>query len=638
VKAAVAVFALFALLVGLRLHGFSLPAWHRVIDGSAPNEILLGKSRLVRSDDYRVQIPFALSQAAHDPPFPAENRLIGLGQSAFVPIEAPVAHPLILFRPTVWGFFIGKDIGIAWLWWSRIFGLGVVWYFVFRVLTEGRRGLSLAGATSLVAAPFFAFWSYNGAPHAAAMGAAFLATVSLLRAEGRRAIWASGAALALAGGWFALAFYPPYQVTLAWLYLALVTGFLLRERERLPLHRDVSTRTLALAAATLFVAAVACAFVWEAGDALTALQRTVYPGERQNASGDRPLWQIVNANFASTLWAESWGPFYNICEAASFWLVAPPLVVFAGWRAVRRKAPIDTLSVVVLVYAVTFALYAAGPFPGWLLKATGLGLVPAKRVVIGLGLADAVLVLRFLAISTPALGRERIHAAVIAAGWALALGLASVPLAGALRGARPWLLVALAIANGLLAWVAMVSRRRTIAAWVVAGASFGSSIWFNPLVVGGTEFLTQNELSRRIVEIDRSEGGKTTWAAFGGEEVADLFRILGVRSVNGLHALPQRALWRRIDPMERRARIYGRYAHIVFRAAPVGDPVFRLILGDIVGVDIDPKTPALRALGVTHVLLHGDEADRLSFEQLAPFERLGSVGKNHLYRVTPASR
>jgi hypothetical protein len=634
-KKAPFVVALFALLVGLRVHGFSLPAWHRVIDGSAPDEILLGEWRSIRSDDFRVSIPLALSQAAHDPPFPVENRLIGLGQNAFVPIEAPVAHPLILFRPTVWGFFLGNDVGIAWMWWSRIFGLGVVWYFVFKVLTEGRRGLSLAGAATLVAAPFFAFWSYNAGPHTAATGAAFLATVSLLRAERRRAILASGAALAAAGGWFVLAVYPPYQITLAWLYVALVVGVLLRERERLPLRRDVAARALALAGAGLFVVAVLAAFLWEAGDAIAALQRTIYPGRRLIASGARPLWQLLNANFASGLWAESWGSLYNICEAASFWFIAPPLVVFAGFRAARRKAPLDVLFVAVLVYVVMFTLYAAGPFPVWLSKVMGLDLVPAKRVVIGLGLADTLLVLRFLATTAPAVGGERIHAGVIAAGWALALGIASIPLAQAFDGARPPVLYGLAIANGSLAWIAMVSTRRTIAAWLLAAASLGSSLWFNPLVVGGSEFLTENALSRRIVEIDRNEGGHTTWAAFGGDEIADLFRVLGVRSVNGLQSLPQRDLWRRIDPVESRTRIYGRYAHVMFRAARVADPVFTLVADDVVLVDIDPATPALRALGVTHLLFHGTEEERVAFERLAP---LGSVGRNHLYRVAPAPR
>ena len=165
------------------MHGFSISAWHDVIDGSPQDEILLGAPRAIRSDDWKVQLPLVFAQAAHDPPFPLVNDRVGLGQSALLPIDLPVAHPLVLFRPTRWGFFLGNDTGLAWLWWSRVLGLVAVWYAVFRVTTGGRRDLAAAGAAILFASPFFQFWSFNAAQYAAAMGASFLATVSLARAS-----------------------------------------------------------------------------------------------------------------------------------------------------------------------------------------------------------------------------------------------------------------------------------------------------------------------------------------------------------------------------------------------------------------------------------------------------------------------
>ena len=44
--------ALFLLLTGLRLHGFSLPFWHQVIDRSEASEVLWGEPRLIRGDDW----------------------------------------------------------------------------------------------------------------------------------------------------------------------------------------------------------------------------------------------------------------------------------------------------------------------------------------------------------------------------------------------------------------------------------------------------------------------------------------------------------------------------------------------------------------------------------------------------------
>jgi hypothetical protein len=73
--------AAFVLLVAPRFHGFSLPIWHGSIDRSPTSEILLGEARSIRADDWALQLPLALAQAAHDPAFPVVNQSIGMGQN-----------------------------------------------------------------------------------------------------------------------------------------------------------------------------------------------------------------------------------------------------------------------------------------------------------------------------------------------------------------------------------------------------------------------------------------------------------------------------------------------------------------------------------------------------------------------------
>ena len=180
-----ALLLLFASLVALRVHGFSLAAWHEVIDGSAPTEVLLGTPRLIRSDDWKVHLPLLLAQTAQAPRFPVVNPSVGLGQNMLLPLDALVAHWVALFRPTMWGFLLGPDAGIAWLWWSRVLGLFGVWFAVLTVVTRGRFAPAATGAALLACAPFFQFWAFNGAPQVTSMGAAFLATVALARARER---------------------------------------------------------------------------------------------------------------------------------------------------------------------------------------------------------------------------------------------------------------------------------------------------------------------------------------------------------------------------------------------------------------------------------------------------------------------
>src|SRR5262245_59743697 len=106
--------AAFLLRVILRLHGFSLPLWHAVIDQSPMREVLVGHPQAVRSDDWAVVLPLALVQSAEEPRFPVVNPLIGNGQSGLASYSLPMWHPITLFRPQVWGYFLGPDTGLAW--------------------------------------------------------------------------------------------------------------------------------------------------------------------------------------------------------------------------------------------------------------------------------------------------------------------------------------------------------------------------------------------------------------------------------------------------------------------------------------------------------------------------------------------
>jgi hypothetical protein len=630
-----AVAAAFALLVGLRIHGYSISAWRWQIDGSPASEVWVGAPRGIRSDDWGIQIPLILAQSLHTPRFPSENRLIGLGQSAWVPLEMPVAHPLIFFRPTQWGYFLGNDFGLSWMWWSRVLGLFAVWLGVFRVVTRGRLGLSAAGSALIVFAPFFQFWSFDGAPFAASAGASFLATVALARAQRPARIWASAAALAACGAWFVLTVYPPYQVTLGWLYLALIAGFWLDSRGASELRHLRASHAIAASGAVAFVAAVTAAFVWEARDAIEVMRHTVYPTGRVATGGDRPLWMLANASLAAGLWARSWGPMLNICEAASFWILAPVPLALWAWRRLVDGERIDRFALPLIVYQAVFLAYAAFGVPEWLARASTLSWAPGRRAVIGIGLADALLLVRFLAIARPAESRERRRALALAGAWALALSACAVALSRALPDAKLAVLAAVVALNGILAWTALTARRRALPALALAVCSFATTAWFNPVVQGGSEYLARNPLSQRILQIDRATPGGSTWIAFGSFQLGNLFRAVGVRSVNGTLPMPQLDLWSRIDPEGNARQVYNRYAHVTVVATRGARPEFEFGSDDNFTLLIDPGAATLRDLGVTHVLFHGNPPARQAFERLGGLEHVDSVGASHLYRVLP---
>lgn len=622
--------AVFALLVALRVHGYSIAYWHALIDGSPAAEVRLGEPRGVRSDDWQVILPMALAQGAHEPRFPLVNRNVGLGHAMLLPDALPVAHPVTLFRPSVWGFFVSDDVGLAWMWWSRGLSLFAVWVALAGLVSGGRLGLAVAAGVLVVASPFFQFWSLIPAPAAAYGGAAFLAAAALATAESRRGIALTATGLGVAGGCFALTLYPPFQIPLAWLFAALGAGLAWERRAEIAAAGRGGERLIGLAAALGIAGAAVALLLAAAGDAVELMRNTAYPGERISTGGGRAPWALLSADLAAALQVEHWGPLKNVCEAASFFLVSPAIAAAVAWRWIARGVRPDGVEAALLVYAAALFVYCGWGFPEWLARATGLSLAPGRRAVLGLGLADALLFARFL--SREPVGR--MAALVVGLAWAAALALVAKRLAAAVPDFSLAAGAALAVANGALVAAALASRRRTLPLAIAAAGMVASTAWFNPVSVGGAAYLRDNPLSRKILELDRAAGGESTWIAYGSPRVGNLFRVLGVRSISGVQPVPQFALWETLDPDGRFRDGYNRYLHPAFFPWERAEVDMRPASVDILHVYLHPDAPALRELGVSHVLAHGDDA-RDAIERLTDFAHAYSLGDNHLYRARP---
>jgi hypothetical protein len=620
-------------LVGLRLHGFSLPVWHQVIDGSPASEILVGEARTIRGDEWFVRLPLAFAQAVHDPPFPRRNANIGLGQDLILPLRVPIWHPIALVRPTLWGFFVGNDLGMAWMWWSRLVGLFVVWLCVFFIAGRRRLGLAALGASALVMAPLFHFWSLQAAPIVLFAGLSFLGSVGLLEAKSRAGILGSGLLLAWSGCGMLLEFYPPYQLVLGYLVVALLIGYLSSRRGELSLHPHARVRVGAAVLTAAVVLGACLAFYLEAEDAIARALQTAYPGHRESAGGDYAIWRLLSNNLWVTGRVELDGgrDVGAAGDLAAFWLLSPVLAFGAAYRRATGSRQSDPLSVALLVYLVLLSAFAAVGVPEFAARTTLLSWVPGPRSALGLGLADLVLVIRHFSLGEKHVGIRPRPAAAISLAWISALGAC----AWALHQKRPELglpaSASLLLLNGLLAYSILRCRRPKVVLATVVGGLAWCSLWFNPVVKGGSEYLVENPLSERILAIDREAGGETLWVSYGSHQIANLFRVLGIPALNGVHPLPQLELWERFDRRGRYRRVYNRYAHVAFQPSRSAQISFRLDGLDGFTVLASPTAASLRALGVTHLLVRARAPALL--DALPGLERLDSVGRNHIFRL-----
>ena len=632
--------ALLLALSILHIHGFSLPCWHEVIDRSPEQEVVLGRGRLTRSDDWAVGLPAILSQSVHRPRFPVWNRLIGEGETnVLVGPSVPVLHIVTLFRLQLWGYFLGNDFGLAWHWWFRALALVYAFWLVFSLLSGGRTVLAMFAAIALLCSPFSQFWSMNFEPMSAMMALAFVAAagLALCRSALRVLVW--GALLAWAGGCFALSvIYPPFQVALAYLFLFLIVGWLVRERRRLGAAGLLRTRILVASAAALAVVAAALCWAVSAHDAIRLLADTVYPGRRSVAGGDLTIFRALNNVFTFALAHQRLTPVGNICEGASFYFVFPLELGCTLAARVLWKKKMDPVVADVGLFLILLSIHAIVGVPALVSRLMLLDRVEGIRAVIGLGVGDFLLWAAWMSRAAGSIGptrRERLSVLVLAFVWGS--GLFAVGLAN--RGylpATPAAQIAATVVLFTLIGAAIAATWRHAAA-ALAAASILATAWFNPLVRGGSSYLAENPLARAILSLDREEGGNTRWIVYGDRVLGDLFRAIGVHALGGTHPYPQFGLWARLDPEGRFIYAYNRYAHVAFMVPPSpGELRIVATERDLVDVALDPANPLFGQLAADFVLASGKSAATL--DTSPALRKIVSIGDKTIDGVVERAR
>ena len=192
--------------------------------------------------------------------------------------------------------------------------------------------------------------------------------------------------------------------------------------------------------------------------------------------------------------------------------------------------------------------------------------------------------------------------------------------------------MALVALNGVVAFLVLRRWRPVAVVGAMAAGSAVCTLWFNPLVVGGTDYLTDNPLSTEILEIDERHGGESVWVTYGSPRIANLFRILGVRALDGTHVSPHFDLWKTLDPLGEMRPVYNRYAQVRFRLPRGGEPALSVLPPWGLYVALDPRGAELAAMEVTHVLV-GSEGSPRERRFWSRFEPVGQAAGYHMFEL-----
>lgn len=516
--------------------------------------LVWGKPRPIRSDEWAVVTPLIQATVRND--FQRINKASYYHEDLRINYGLPLRDWGLVFKPTMWGYFIVDAAHAYSLHWYAIFAL----FLIGHLLLFQRLGLGGVEAGLLSCALYFTgytqFWWNEKGPIFALFPWVVLALLARLSWGVRLALfyW-------LAVSWLVTNFYPP-----VFLSLAFVAGVMLMAFGRDWLRPG---RAMALLLTTACAGGTAA---WYLKDYLRHTAATVYPGHRLTGGGAVPSFE----------WWGQWFPFngfdwryesvmgQNICEVgvvgAAFALM---YVCFMDHRQARvvlatpgpERRQLFVLSCgLVLMYA-----WMLLPLPSWAGSVLLWNHVQPERMEYAAGLLMLFITMLLgrwsgLVVTAP---RMAVYLAIVILGWmwfkALDQGAFVTPGAMVKRSndllVLPVLLICL-----------IVGRRMSLAPpTVLAGASVLTSALmlfaFNPIQSARPIFERHDTPVVRAIEAERAADGTLAMSGFAGA----VLNGLGYASVSHVTAVPALDVWRGRYPDLPEAQfmnIFNRYSHI----------------------------------------------------------------------------
>jgi hypothetical protein len=591
------------------------------LESDSRRDWLMARARWIRWDELVIATPLALSQLSHQPKFPVINTNIGLGQNMLLSQHVPVWHIATLARPATWGyFFLGAQRGLAWYWWFQVFACFTVLYLLFEILLPGNKRLAAFGAFWFCASAYVVCWSLWPASLTFFIALGCLAAYHLFSTEKVSTVILSAILLGLSLAGFVMIIYPPWQVSLGYLFLFVFVGLFIRDKLYISFKSLYRYRLLALLGAAALAGAIIGAFLYACLPDLKVMSATVYPGQRVSLGGDYSFALLFEGMYNLITIYSAPQALLNQTEAASFYYLFP-VVMLAMALSKRFLKGLGIIGWLLAVFLAVMLFFLFVGLPEILAKLTLLSYLPPYRADIVIGLASIFLCMQALALAANSKREglskwEKVMPWVVSATTILLFIMHGLSLNRLTNNFLPTVAIILVSAiAGLLSYCLLTGRSRVFCG-LLGIVLIVTTARFNPLSTN-LNHLYHSELAEQIVHFNTQSDDRPLWLCYGGVHPGILVTLLGGRSLSGEHWPPQLALWRKFDPSGFYERQYNRFSLVQLEYGEDNQGAkFTSTQEDAFVVKVSPHLPILKTMGARYVLVLGEAQNQAKLDNL----------------------
>ncbi len=562
---------------------------------------LFGQYRLIRSDEYAVFTPMALSQVSEGFPWFSEKFRYSMTDMVMV-YGQPVKSLLMLFRPFQIGYLLfGAQRGLAFYWVCRFVICFLVSFEFGRMLTKDDKGYAVAYAFLVALSPQLQWWFSIGAlaemlifgQSAVLLFNAYLHTSQTYQPISFRKNFFCVVGMILCAGGYALSMYPAWQISLFYIFLVCAVSVFIEKRKLVRITRNDLFMWFG---GILIVVSCMIPICIKSRAAIQAEMHTVYPGARDIAGGSLDKLPELFRGWSSILW--SFADRENPCEVVGFFDFFPWGILLSVGLLCRQKKR-DIWLVLLNVVNLLCLSFLCFPWPQKLAELTLLNQVPPERLETAVGLLNLMLLFRALPFVTM---KKKRMVYIAAATSAITTVAAAVSVDASINISLKTFIIGLVFAAAVIFVQICGNGKKWLIVYSMVLSVIGGGL-VNP-VCYGLEGFYDSPVIRNIAAINHEEEGM--WAVELGNSIYNnLPAAIGIKTLNTVHTYPDADMWKALG-LETEDDIWNRYAHINLNITKERNFKSRLELLHQDQVLLYLNIQSLRDLGVRYLLTRQD--------------------------------
>lgn len=624
-----AAITVFVLCVIFEINGSSIGLWKEFLPSSGENinGVLIGKSRMIRTDEWATNTAMTFSQYFNKPENFSyfSNTIRGTSTDCFILYGQPIKNFLMIYRPFQIGYLLfSPERGLAFFWSGRIIALFMITFEMAMVITKKNKNLSVLSAFLITFAPAVQWWfAINGFVEMLFFGQlAIFVIYKYVRTKNYQYRSLYSVVLSICAGGYILTLYPAWMVPFAYVFLALLVWVVIENYKKFKFNFKKDVPIICMC---VVIVAVSMIYVLsKSTDTINLVTETVYPGKRVSlgGSGFGAMWQYIsNLFFAYT---DKNIPL-NVCEMSEFFDFFPAGLLISLFVIIKEKKK-DSLLISLIIVDILLTAYCTLSFPTFLAKITLLSNSPTTRAYIAVGFINILLLVRSLTlIKTKINSIVAVILSLICSAFVTFFAKHST--GDYLTNIMVIICYIVLFEVFLVIFMSINNNKKKVMAISGIVIILVSGFFVNPIRTGAGE-VTYNEFLNRVKEISENDDG--LWIVEGmGLPSNNALILAGARTINSTNVYPALERWNSIDVDKKYENVYNRYAHIRIDISDRKETSFVLSSND--AFDIQLSVDDINKLGVKYILttrdlsIYSNDKVKLNFKE--------SIGNYRIYQI-----